>query len=419
MPFPYAYYREEYNGPLHGTSLTSNVLYLTPKTAPLITGGEVDVTDISHIFVDTSAGNIVIDGFVNAKNGQVIFIYKTTAANSLSIKHNSSGTTLGKIYTSNKQAAVLGHGYFGGTSFISREGSAGSFTWYQLDNNGFFATGNQANPSIAFSEDPDTGLFNKIANVIGFTTSGIERLSLGTKLILSVPANFADGSAIAPSLSFASDSDTGFYKASDKIIFSADGIDTLALTKTGNLNSIDAVNLTAFDELTPQRLRVGSLLVSDDLVDDIDVPSEGIYSKGNVKTSGIFEGQATSARFADLAERYEADAIYPKGTIIAFGGSKEITIAGTKEAFGVISSNPGFVLNADAGTDDTHPAIALYGRVPCRVIGKVKKHDSIWSCGGGIGKVASNGCYTKIGRALEDKDTEDEGLVMISTRAVI
>jgi len=95
-------------------------------------------------------------------------------------------------------------------------------------------------------------------------------------------------------------------------------------------------------------------------------------------STGVLNTVASSARFADLAERYEADAVYEFGTVVVIGGSKEITLthihADTAVA-GIISKNPAYLMNSDAGNNDTHPYVALRGRVLCKVIGKIKKGD--------------------------------------------
>jgi len=91
-----------------------------------------------------------------------------------------------------------------------------------------------------------------------------------------------------------------------------------------------------------------------------------------------FEGVATSALYADLAERYEADAVYDEGTVLIIGGKKEVTTtagrANTSWA-GIVSKNPAYMMNSEAGTDETHPYIALKGRVPCKVVGPISKGD--------------------------------------------
>lgn len=100
-------------------------------------------------------------------------------------------------------------------------------------------------------------------------------------------------------------------------------------------------------------------------------------ASGNVY-SNIFNGVATSARYADLAERYESDKPYEPGTVLIIGGSKEVTtttIPADTAVIGIVSTNPGLMMNADAGNHDSHPFIALRGRVPCQVYGPVNKGD--------------------------------------------
>ena len=89
-------------------------------------------------------------------------------------------------------------------------------------------------------------------------------------------------------------------------------------------------------------------------------------------------GHTVEATYADLAERYEADAPYDEGTVLVFGGEAEVTACTMDtdvRVAGIVSVNPGLKLNSTAGNSQTHPYIALKGRVPCKVIGPVKKGD--------------------------------------------
>ena len=123
-------------------------------------------------------------------------------------------------------------------------------------------------------------------------------------------------------------------------------------------------------------------------------------------------GTAYRAQWGDLAEYYLIDKEYPKGTLVQFGGEKEITIA-TNKVNAVITSEPGFILNNEQKDSQ---AIALVGRVPVRIIGKVKKFDKIsLSYIDGVGCV-NNDTETPIGIALQDKIEEDESLVLCSVK---
>lgn len=130
-----------------------------------------------------------------------------------------------------------------------------------------------------------------------------------------------------------------------------------------------------------------------------------------------FRGTAITASYADLAERFEADSAYQPGTVVELGGAKEITAADqdlSDRVFGVISTRAGFLMNGEAGSDITHPPVAMQGRVPVRVIGAVSKGDRLVSAGHGLARAADRReitAFNVIGRSLEDKITADEGVV--------
>lgn len=87
--------------------------------------------------------------------------------------------------------------------------------------------------------------------------------------------------------------------------------------------------------------------------------------------------KATSAQYADLAEKYTADANYQAGTVVVFGGEKEITISTIdhdSRVAGVVSTNPAYLMN-DGYTGSHVTAVALTGRVPCQVLGPINKGD--------------------------------------------
>jgi hypothetical protein len=138
-----------------------------------------------------------------------------------------------------------------------------------------------------------------------------------------------------------------------------------------------------------------------------------------------FSGVSTTAKYADLAERYETDAEYPAGTVVRIGGDKEITIedeVASENVFGVISTNPAHLMNSEAGNDKTHPPVAQIGRVPVRVIGQCAKGDRLISAGGGCAKADRDELATPwnvLGRALADKLTTEEGLVEATVRVGI
>ena len=142
---------------------------------------------------------------------------------------------------------------------------------------------------------------------------------------------------------------------------------------------------------------------------------------GNIGSVGseynVVHARALQALYADLAERFEADEPLEAGTVVEIGGIKEITRAVTAlsdKVFGVISTSAAFLMNGGAGPTETHPAVAVQGRVPVKVIGKITKGDRLVSAGNGLARAAHSDeitAFNVIGRALEDKYSIEEGTI--------
>jgi hypothetical protein len=132
-----------------------------------------------------------------------------------------------------------------------------------------------------------------------------------------------------------------------------------------------------------------------------------------------FNGTATQALYADVAERYAADAVLEVGDVVRLGGEAEITLTTVDcdtDVFGVISDKPAYKMNSDAGTDKTHPYVALLGRTPCKVVGRTAKGDRLVASSiPGVARAADGGedPHSIVGRALAAKETEEVGLVEI------
>ena len=139
----------------------------------------------------------------------------------------------------------------------------------------------------------------------------------------------------------------------------------------------------------------------------------GGASKGNSRL------QATYA--ADLAEFYEGDKEYEVGTVLVFGGEKEVTISNIKadtRVAGVVSDNAAYSMyGACPGFKNQ---IALQGRVPCKVIGKISKGDLLTTSNiPGVAEVANDPTPgTLIGKALEDYDSDIVGIIEVAVGRV-
>jgi hypothetical protein len=177
---------------------------------------------------------------------------------------------------------------------------------------------------------------------------------------------------------------------------------TITATLNGNASTAtSATSATTAGSITSQANSATITATSNNTANQI-VLRDG---SGNF-SAGVITATATAARYSDLAENYLADAIYEPGTVLMIGGEKEVTIAQeeTTKVAGVVSTAPAYIMNSEC-TGNFVVAIALTGRVPCKVVGTVKKGDLMISAGDGMAK--STGVYSPkigqvIGKALEN-----------------
>ena len=154
----------------------------------------------------------------------------------------------------------------------------------------------------------------------------------------------------------------------------------------------------------------GSIFVNADNTYDLGTPTN--------QWRAVY-GHTIEATYADLAERYEADRYYDEGTVVVFGGNKEITTTAIEEdvsVAGVISTNPAYKMNSHAGTDATHPYVALRGRVPCKVTGPVRKGDLLVTSelegfARSVGK--SDRGHAVFAKSLEENLTDDNKIIEV------
>jgi hypothetical protein len=130
----------------------------------------------------------------------------------------------------------------------------------------------------------------------------------------------------------------------------------------------------------------------------------------------VVHATSTAAQYADLAERYASDMALEAGDVVMLGGSEEVTKCNKElcdSVFGVVSDSPAFLMNAQAGNNDSHPMIALKGRVLVKLQGPGNAGDRIVSAGNGEAKVANlDECTTfnVLGRLLKAKYNEETTL---------
>ena len=198
------------------------------------------------------------------------------------------------------------------------------------------------------------------------------------------------------------------------------------LTVNGTTTTLNVNELEVEDTIITVAKGVSNASAANGAGLEIDLGSNGsstlTFDSGNDRMvfnkdvqATVFHGQSTSARYADLAEKYKADKEYDPGTLIKIGGDAEITETtsqGDKDVFGVISTQPAFLMNAEA---DGLP-VALTGKVPCKVDGPVAKGERLISSNraGYAQGIGSRGydCQEVFGRALQAHDGTGPGIIM-------
>jgi hypothetical protein len=202
------------------------------------------------------------------------------------------------------------------------------------------------------------------------------------------------------------------------------------LTVQGNVTAVNSTELTIQDKLIT--LASGAATAAEANGAGIIINGSGatvMYSStgdkwvlnkvldtgsNDIFTTGLFRGTATTARYADLAENYVADREYEPGTVLEIGGEYEVTLAQleTNKIAGIVSTNPAYLMNSTCAGNNV-VAVALQGRVPCKVTGKINKGDMLVSAGNGFAKSTNQPQFGNIvGKSLENFDGT-EGIIEV------
>jgi hypothetical protein len=315
-------------------------------------------------------------------------------------------------------------GLFTGSSGVNYDNSTGGITADQTEIRGMFSAGGD----LAYNSSTGEFSFTNDAGDISAVVAGTGLSGGGSSG--SVTLNVSGLTVSELSVGMLQTSGESFSNDDTSIMTSAAIEDKiLSYGYTTNVGDITAV--TAGNGLTGGATSGGATLTvgAGDYItvnaNDIDVQATTTNtankivardSSGNVAAT-YFNGTATSAHYADLAEKYEADADYEPGTVLVIGGESEVTIsdeAGSYKVVGVVSTDPAYLMNSESNG----VAVALRGRVPCKVTGNVNKGDVLVASDipghAMVGAMAHTLSPLQIiGRALETKTDAQPGVIEI------
>jgi len=394
-----------------GNLLTGGLVSATGNVTGgnLTTGGDVDATG-SGTF-----GNVTIDTDDITTAGATLTINEAGADKDFRVESNNNANML--FVDGGADQVIVGAG--SGTTDVSFK--------VATTDSVMIATGNTA-------QRPATGVvgmlrFNTTADSLEQYSSadGWETVGVPAFTVIASETFSGDNSTVAFTLS---DSQT-----TASCIVSINGVVQLPTTAYGvsgttltfteaplSGDTIEVRKITTTTTVTNISSSSGGATVEANNETEIDIKgnlmpaADATYSIGNATVGWTtVYAEATSAQYADLAEKYEADADYEPGTVLHFGGDKEVTECDqdhcTKVA-GVVSTSPAYRMND--GLEAEHTAmVALVGRVPCKVQGPVAKGDIMVSAGNGKARAeADPKVGAVIGKALEDFNGE-EGVIEV------
>ena len=401
-----------------GTGITANANDIALDFTEFDTS---DITENTNLYYTDTRARAAVSatlGSAGYVEGTGVFSIPSTTA------HISEGTNL--YYTDGRARAAISV-----SGDLSYDNSTGVISFTDSDRSdatirGLFSggTGITYDNSTGAISLTDTGYITGVTagtGLSGGATSGTATLNVSGLTV----AEFA-GSAIQISSESYVDNNTSLMTSAAI----SDKIESYGYSTTvGDITAVTAGSgLTGGATSGGATLNVGSgsyIVVAADTV-SVDATSANTAGKvvardtqGNF-SAGVITATATAARYADLAENYVADANYDAGTVLIIGGEHEVSTteeAGSYKAVGVVSTNPAHLMNAECEGEHV-VAVALRGRIPCKVLGNINKGDVLVTSDlPGHAMVAANPQTLSplqiIGRALETKTDAQPGVIEI------
>jgi hypothetical protein len=359
-------------GTVTGSSFLGSVVSVTAN----VTGGNIRTGGLVSATANVTGGNILTGGIVSA----------------------TANITGGNVLTGGLMSAT------------------GNVAGNYITGNGFFLTGLSAAVSVTQIQNGTSNV--RIGALDGNVTIGVG--GTGNVVVIDTTTIYTNSVSVI-SLAHSGTNAVGNIGSSVQYFNQTftDRVNATTLSASGNVtggNVLTGGLISATSTITGGNITVATGNISGGNINNNN--SNGVGNIGSATTyfNRLF-ATATTALYADVAERFAADEVLEAGTVVELGGTAEITRSRTElseNVFGVISTRAAYLMNGGAGEDDTHPPVAMTGRVPVKVVGIVHKGDRLVSAGAGIARAAQPGEITSfnvIGRSLVDKTTPESGTI--------
>ena len=264
----------------------------------------------------------------------------------------------------------------------------------------------------------DSTSFGTVSNHVAINALGTPTLAAQSATTWAGGAStlYIANAVVSGSNSTLSSANTyALYIANGNVYFGGTSTVTSQLNVANSISSTTTISATG--NITGGNINTGGVVATNNIINN------GSNGTGNIGSSSTYYNtafiKATSAQYADLAEKYQGDDAYAPGTVVIFGGSDEVTQSTTSHdpsVAGVVSTNPSYIMNSGLETENSI-TVALTGRVPTQVIGPIAKGDRVVSSnqpGVACRLDMANyqpGCI--IGKALESYNGPGVGIIEI------
>jgi hypothetical protein len=379
-------------------------------TAASVVGGVITGTSTSVTGTTTAAS--VVGGVITGSSVSVTGA-QTAASTVGGVITGSSASVSGGVTAASVAGGVITGSSVSVTGAVTGASLAGTITTAAQTNitsvgtlSALSVTGNVQGGNIRTAGLISATGAVTAASVVGGVITGSSVSVTGAQTAASTVGGVITGSSVSVTGAQTAASTvggviTGSSASVTGIVTGSSLVGTVATAAQGSITSVGT--LTALTVSGAITVNSGGAAIA-----IVNGSTDGI---GNIGSSGdgfntVF-AKATSAQYADLAEKYTADAEYAPGTVVVFGGTHEVTVDATdadRRVAGVVSTSPAYIMNDRLDSEFT-ATVALTGRVPTMVHGPVRKGDLMVAAGLGRARAeADPKVGTVIGKALEDFD---------------
>jgi len=377
----------------------SGTVALATTAGTVSTAAQPNITSVG-----TLSGLTVSSTITGSVSGSAATATSATTAGSVTTAAQGNITSVGVLTSLNSSGTITAPAFTANTGVFTGDGSGLSTLNASNVSSGTLAQARLANDSVTVNGS--TVALGASTTITASTTQSVTFNNSGSGV--SSGTTFNGGTARIISYNTIGAPSTSGSGASGSWGISVTGTAASATGTAATVTTAAQPNITSVGTLS-------SLTVSG--ITNTGTMQSTIITTGSNSTAGTITGDYTltsgstlNATYADLAEKYTADAQYEAGTVVTFGGEAECSIAGVKglhAVAGVVTTNPAQVYNAGCVAPEGQFVIelALIGRVPCKIIGPIEKGDLIitsdqagYGCAGNPATVKAG---TIIGKALE------------------